>query len=172
MFQVIVLAVTAALVGLDQLTKWLTVTFLKGEQALVLIPGVFDLTYVENRGAAFGMMQGGRWWFVIFTGAVMLALLAMLLFGKYRRYRLFNACMILIVAGGIGNLIDRIVNGFVVDMLHFHIDAIGFDFPVFNFADCCVVIGSVLLLIFFFFIYDEKAIQKPAEAADETRTEG
>ncbi len=171
MFQAIVLVATALLVGVDQLTKNLTVTYLKGADPLILIPGVFDFTYVENRGAAFGMMEGFRWGFVIFTGIVMAALLALLLFGNYRRFRLFNISVILIVAGGIGNLIDRIANGFVVDMLHFHIDAISFDFPVFNFADCCVVIGAILLLIFFFFLYDDKAPKK-VEDTHENQTDG
>ena len=163
MFQAIVVAIVAVLVGLDQLTKWLTVVNLKGADPLVLIEGVFDLTYLENRGAAFGMMQGARWWFVAFTSVVMLALLGVLLFSRYRRYRLLNAGLILIVAGGIGNLIDRIVNGFVVDMLHFHIAAINFDFPVFNVADCYVVIGALITLFFFFFLYDEKADRRPTE---------
>ncbi len=163
MFQAIVVAIVAALVGLDQLTKWLTVVNLKGADPLVLIEGVFDLTYLENRGAAFGMMQGARWWFVAFTSLVMLALLGVLLFSRYRRYRLLNAGLILIVAGGIGNLIDRIVNGFVVDMLHFHIAAINFDFPVFNVADCYVVIGALITLFFFFFLYDEKADRQSTE---------
>ncbi len=167
MFQAIVLAVTAALVGLDQLTKWLTVVHLKESDPAVLINGILELTYLENRGAAFGVMQGARWWFVAFTSVVMLGLLAVLLFGRYRRYPLFNVGIVLIVAGGVGNLIDRIVNGFVVDMLHFHIAAIGFDFPVFNVADCYVVIGSVLVLFFFFFIYDEKNDRKPMEVSDE-----
>ena len=163
MFQAIVVAIVAALVGLDQLTKWLTVVNLKGADPLVLIDGVFEFTYLENRGAAFGMMQGARWWFVAFTSVVMLALLGVLLFSRYRRYRLLNAGLILIVAGGIGNLIDRIVNGFVVDMLHFHIAAINFDFPVFNVADCYVVIGALITLFFFFFLYDEKADRQPME---------
>ena len=163
MFRAIVIAVVAALVGLDQLTKWLTVLHLK-EEPIVLIDGMLELTYVENRGAAFGMMQGGRWLFVAFTAVVMLALLGLLMFGKYRRYRLFNISLILVIAGGIGNLIDRIANGFVVDMIHVFWKAIGFDFPVFNVADIFVVIGSLLLLLFFFFIYDDK---KRPEATDE-----
>ncbi len=167
MFQGIVLAVMAALVGLDQLTKWLTVANLKGADPLVLVDGVFEFTYLENRGAAFGMMQGARWWFVAFTSVVMVALLAVLLFGRYRRYQLFNIGMILIISGGIGNLIDRIVNGFVVDMLHFHIAAVGFDFPVFNVADCYVVIGALITLFFFFFIYDDKADRKPVEVTND-----
>lgn len=166
MFQGIVLAIVAALVGLDQLTKWLATTFLKDGDPFVLINGVFEFTYLENRGAAFGMMQGGRWLFVVFTAVVMLILLAVLLFGKYRRYLWFNTGVILIAAGGIGNLIDRIFNGFVVDMLHFHIAAINFDFPVFNAADCYVVIGSVLVLFFFFFLYDDKNDKKPMVAHD------
>lgn len=158
MFQAIVLLVVAGLVGVDQLTKWLTVTYLQDEP-ITLIPGFLELTYLENRGAAFGMMQGGRWLFVAFTTAVMLVLLGLLLFGKFRSYRLFNISMILIVAGGLGNLIDRVAQGFVVDMIHVFWEAIGFNFPVFNFADCCVVIGSVILLIFFFFFYDEKQVK-------------
>ena len=167
MFQAIVLVITAVLVGLDQLTKWFTVSNLKGADPLVLIDGVFELTYLENRGAAFGMMQGARWIFVAFTSVVMVALLAVLLFGRYRRYHLFNVSVLLIIAGGIGNLIDRVVNGFVVDMLHFQIAAVGFDFPVFNVADCYVVIGAILTLFFFFFIYDEKADRQTVEVADD-----
>ena len=167
MFQAIVLVITAALVGLDQLTKYLTVANLKGADPLVLIDGVFEFTYLENRGAAFGMMQGARWWFVVFTSLVMVALLAVLLFGRYRRYQLFNVGLTLIIGGGIGNLIDRVANGFVVDMLHFEIAAIGFDFPVFNVADCYVVIGAILTLFFFFFIYDDKNDRKPVEVADD-----
>ena len=167
MFQAIVLAVTAALVGLDQLTKWLTVLYLKESDPAVVINGIFEFTYLENRGAAFGMMQGARWWFVAFTSVVMVGLLRVLLFGRYRRYPLFNVGLVLIIAGGIGNLIDRIVNGFVVDMIHFHIAAVGFDFPVFNVADCYVVVGSIVTLFFFFFIYDDKADRKPVEVADD-----
>lgn len=163
MFQAIAIAVVAVLVGLDQLTKWLTVLHLQ-ENPIVLIDGVLELTYLENRGAAFGMMQGARWLFVAFTAVVMLALLALLMFGQYRRYRLFNVSLILVIAGGIGNLIDRVANGFVVDMIHVFWKAIGFDFPVFNVADIFVVIGSILLLVFFFFVYDDK---KKTEVTDE-----
>ncbi len=158
MFQAIALVGIAVLVGIDQLTKWLTVNFLKGTDPVTIIGGFFELTYVENRGAAFGMMQGERWFFIAFTALVMFALLGLLLFGNYRKHNLFNASLILIVAGGVGNLIDRVANGFVVDFLHFFLKTDTFygDFPVFNFADCCVVIGSVLLLLFFFFFYEEK----------------
>lgn len=152
MFQFTVLAITAALVSLDQLTKWLAVITLKNATAIELLPRVLGLSYVENHGAAFGILQGQRYLFLIITGLVMAALLALLLFGKFRKYRLFNISATLIVAGGLGNFIDRLIHGYVVDFIEF----LFFDFPVFNVADCYVVVGSVLLLVFFFFVYDEK----------------
>lgn len=153
MFQGIVIAVIAALVGLDQLTKWLSVVYLKSGEPVTLIPGVLQLSYTENEGAAFGMLQGGRWFFVVLTGILMAALFAFLLSKKMRRFRLFHISTVLIVAGGIGNLIDRIVQGYVVDFVEVTL----FSFPLFNLADCCVVIGSVLLLIFYGFMYEDDA---------------
>ncbi len=154
MFQFTVLAVAAALVSLDQLTKWLAVLSLKNAGTTEIIPKVLGLTYVENEGAAFGILQGQRLLFLIFTGVVMAAILTLLLFGKFRKYQLFNVSATLIVAGGIGNFIDRLIHGYVVDF----IEVLFFDFPVFNVADCYVVIGSVLLLVFFFFMYDDKKV--------------
>ena len=153
MFQFSVVAIVAALVSFDQLTKWLAVLGLKGAETAVLLPKVLGFTYVENRGAAFGILQGQRWLFLIFTGIVMAAILALLLFGKFRRFPVFNISATLIVAGGFGNFIDRLIHGYVVDF----IEVLFFDFPVFNVADCFVVVGSVLLLIFFLFMYDDKA---------------
>lgn len=152
MFQFLVLAITAALVSLDQLTKWLAVISLKNAEPVTVIPHVLGFTYVENRGAAFGILQGQRWLFLIFTGVVMAAILVLLLFGRFRRYRLFNISATLIVAGGVGNFIDRLIHSYVVDFLEF----LFIEFPVFNVADCYVVVGSILLLVFFFFFYDDK----------------
>ena len=154
MFQLTVLAIAAALVSVDQLTKWLAVLSLKGADTAVVIPHVLGFTYVENRGAAFGILQGQRWLFLVFTGVVMAAMLALLLFGKFRKQHLFNISTNLIVAGGIGNFIDRLIHGYVVDFL----EILLFEFPVFNVADCYVVVGSILLLVFFFFFYDDKQL--------------
>lgn len=154
MFQFTVLAVIAALVSLDQLTKWLAVLCLKNAETTELIPRILGFTYVENKGAAFGILQGQRWLFLIFTGIVMAAILALLLFGKFRKHLWFNISATLIVAGGIGNFIDRLIHGYVVDF----IEVLFFEFPVFNVADCYVVIGSALLLVFFFFLYDDKKV--------------
>lgn len=154
MFQFTVLAITAALVSVDQLTKWLAVLSLKNAEATTIIPKLLGFTYVENTGAAFGILQGQRWLFLILTGAVMVAILALLLFGKFRKHLIFNISATLIVAGGLGNFIDRLIHGYVVDF----IQVLFFEFPVFNVADCYVVIGSVLLLVFFLFMYDDKKV--------------
>ena len=153
MFQFTVLAIIAVLVGLDQFTKWLAVLSLKEAPAISWIPQVLGFSYVENEGAAFGILQGARWFFLVLTGVTMVAVLLLLLFGNFRRYTLFNISATLIVAGGFGNFIDRLVHGYVVDFIEF----LFIDFPVFNVADCYIVVGSVLLLIFFCFIYDDKA---------------
>ncbi len=160
MFQCLVIAVTAVLVGLDQLTKWLAVVYLKNGEPLVLIPKILQLSYTENEGAAFGMLEGGRWFFVALTAIIMIALSLFVLCGRFRCYRMFNISAVLILAGGIGNLIDRVVQGYVVDMIEVTLVS----FPLFNVADCCVVIGSVLLLIFFLFFYEDKT---PTEVPHE-----
>ncbi len=153
MLQGIVIAVVAVLVGLDQLTKWLAVVYLKSGEPVTLIPGVLQLSYAENEGAAFGMLQGGRWFFVVLTGMMLVALLVFVLSGKLRRFWMFNCSAVLILAGGIGNLIDRLVQGYVVDF----IETTFITFPLFNVADCCVVVGSLLLLVFFGFVYEDTA---------------
>ena len=147
--QAVILIAIAALTALDQLFKALAVYWLKGNPPHVLIDGVFELHYSENPGAAFGILQDHRWLFISVTILVMAFMLVLLMSGKFRRYPLMNISGVLIVAGGVGNLIDRIANGYVVDFLYFRL----INFPIFNFADCCVVVGAVLLLIFFFFFY-------------------
>lgn len=137
---IIYFAIAVLLIAIDQITKYLTVKFLEPISNLDLIPKFLSLTYVENRGAAFGIMQDSRWFFVIITLVFLIGL------GIYaarlkKRSRLFCISSALVCAGAIGNLIDRVLNGFVVDMIRVHL----FDFPVFNFADCCIVIGMVLL---------------------------
>lgn len=151
---------------LDQVFKYVAVIFLKEEPAFVLIDGIFELVYVENTGAAFSILTDQRWFFIIVTSIVMLFLLMVILSGRYRRHPLLNVSFVLVLAGGVGNLIDRIVHGYVIDYLYFR----WIDFPVFNFADCCLVVGAIFMLIFFFFIYEDKSPKKvPAEkgAADD-----
>lgn len=160
MLQCGILLAVAALVGLDQWTKWLASAYWR--QPVKLWDGVFELTYLENRGAAWGIGQGGRWFFVAATSVVTLVVLWLLLSGKARKSRFLTASGILIAAGGIGNLIDRALNGYVVDFLYVKL----IDFPVFNIADCCVVIGAILFLVYMLFIYKEPANPPVKEAAD------
>ncbi len=164
MFQCMILAVTAVLVGLDQLTKWLAVMYLRSGNDVTVIPRILDFSYAENTGAAFSILSDERWFLIVITLIVMLALGAFVLFGQFRRYKLFNASATLILSGGIGNLIDRLVQGYVVDFAKVTF----MDFPIFNVADCFVVVGSALLLIFFCFVYEDKA---PSEASNEQATD-
>ncbi|MBQ6706355.1 MAG: signal peptidase II [Clostridia bacterium] len=161
----------ALLIALDQWLKYLATVHLKGNPAIPLIEDVFELLYVENPGAAFSILQNQRLFFILFTGIVMLFLLTVLVSGRYRRYMLLNISFVLVLAGGIGNLIDRIVNGVVIDYLYFK----WIDFPVFNFADCCLVIGAILMLIFFFFVYEDTSLSKqkqpPANKTEEASDE-
>ena len=165
MFQGLVMAVMAVLVGLDQLTKWLAAVYLKPTpEGVTVIPKLLDFQYITNEGAAWGLFEGEKWFLVVLTTITTMALLIFLLSGKLRRFALFNVSTILIVAGGIGNLIDRLVHGAVVDF----IKTTFMSFPIFNVADCYVVIGSVLMLIFFLFFYEEKA---PAEGSHGNETD-
>lgn len=138
----IIPAVVALLVGLDQFVKYLAVTYLQGAPAIRLWPNVFHLTYVENRGAAFGMMQGKQMFFVVITLIVLLGI-----FWYWKQIpnnntgKWMKVALVLIVSGALGNLIDRIVLDYVVDMFYF----ILIDFPVFNVADICVVVGVCLM---------------------------
>lgn len=107
MLQIIILAATALLVGIDQLTKWLAVEYLQEGEPFPIIDGVFELLLHKNPGAAFGLFEGQRWLFMGITVVVIVVLAAILMSGKYRQYRLVNLSGTLIIAGGIGNMIDR-----------------------------------------------------------------
>lgn len=134
---------TILLVLADQITKWLTIRFLASGERVALISGILSLTYVENRGAAFGILAGARWFFIAIT---LLVVAALVVYGikKNPPSVLFKISAPLICAGAVGNLIDRVFRGYVVDM----IEATFIDFPVFNVADCCVVIGAVLFCLY------------------------
>ena len=147
-------------IGLDQLFKYLAIQFLSGIETLPLINGVLNLTYLENRGAAFGIFQGKKFLLVGITGLLILGLIVLLLAGRNRSTMLMWAVG-LIIGGGIGNLIDRIFRGYVVDYVHVRF----IQFPIFNFADCLVVIGTIMIIIYFLFIEGRK---KTDEKTQET----
>lgn len=144
------------LIALDQITKWLAVVKLKPIHDIPIIKGVFHLTYVENRGAAFGIFQGKHLFFII-TTILVVTFVTIYYFklplGKESYWMRFS--LVLLVAGAIGNLIDRIRLGYVVDFLYFKL----IDFPVFNVADICVVVGVAILSLLILIIPDEKNIK-------------
>lgn len=147
---VLSLAAAAAGIAIDQAFKLLVLQQLRPLGQLELIPGFFSLTYVENRGAAFGMLENHQWLFISVTAVVCVAIAALLVF--YRGHTaLTRTALALILSGGIGNLLDRVRYGYVVDYLHFH-----FFPPVFNFADICVTVGCCLLILYLLLFADDK----------------
>ena len=151
-------------IWLDQLTKWLAVTLLQGNPSVPIIPGALQLTYLENPGAAFGMLQNNRWVFLIISTVGILAVLAYMLI-KRPSSKLLCLALSFIVGGGIGNMIDRVLLGYVVDFVDFCL----INFAIFNVADCfvCVGAGFMALWVILDSIREEKA-RKAAEAAAKT----
>ncbi len=131
---------------LDQLTKILAVQNLAPAGSVVVIPKILNFTYVENRGAAFGMLADHRWVFMVISCVAIVALGAYLIVKKPKSY-LERISLALIVGGGIGNMIDRFRLGYVVDF----IDATFVDFYVFNVADSAVCVGCGLLILYLIF---------------------
>lgn len=143
-------------VGLDQWTKYLAVVRLKGQEPFVIWENVFEFLYSENRGAAFGMMQGKQFFFFLVAAAVILGV-AYLMYRMPadKRYLPLVICLFLITAGAIGNMIDRIRLGYVVDFLYFSL----IDFPIFNVADCYVTIATGLAMLLILFHYKETDLE-------------
>ena len=143
------------LVLLDQYTKHLAVLYLKEKSDIYLIPGVLHLHYLypENRGIAFGFMQGGIPLFVILTLALSVFIICMMIrTPKTKHYRPLMAVCILVLSGAFGNLIDRAFRRFVIDFIYF----VPIDFPVFNLADVYVVTGCILFVILTLFYYRDE----------------
>jgi lipoprotein signal peptidase len=145
---------------LDQLTKWLAEKFLFPlGKSVTVIPYVAKLTYAENRGAAFGSLEDSRWIFMVASTVLILILSAYLYLG-FSENKLYEVSIAMIISGGIGNMIDRLALGYVIDFIDFRL----INFAVFNFADCCVVIGTFLLIIICIYsIYKEHKEKSKSE---------
>jgi len=143
-------AIFVSMVGADQLLKLWAMNHLQGNP-IPIIDGVFELFYHENRGAAFGMLQGGRIIFIIVT--LLIAALGIWAMIKQPLFQKMGVriCTTLVIAGGIGNWIDRVFRGYVIDFLYFK----PINFPIFNLADSCVTCGAIALAIFILFTKDE-----------------
>ena len=135
-------AAVAAGVAIDQYIKMLVLAQLQPLGRVEVIPGLFQLIYVENRGAAFGILANYQWLFIVLTSVICLAMAASLIWYKHHT-GLTRTAATLIIAGGLGNLIDRVRLNFVVDYLH-----VEFFPPVFNFADICVTVGCGLMVLY------------------------
>ncbi|SEF68314.1 signal peptidase II [Caloramator fervidus] len=140
----------ALIIFIDHLTKYLAKIKFSSGKELTLIQNYLEFTYVENRGAAFGILKEKKFFLVGFTILAVSYMLYYLVANKNLN-KWYRVSLILIISGAIGNLIDRIFRGYVIDFIHFYIKNI-FDWPVFNVADISVVLGSILLGISMIFI--------------------
>ena len=159
----------------DQVTKYLVVSNMELYESIDVIPGVFRFTYIHNDGAAFGSLDNARWIFMILSTVAIVAILGYL-FWKKPQDKLLLSSLILITSGGIGNMIDRIRLGYVIDFIDFCA------FPkiwmwIFNVADVCVCVGAGLLALWM--ILDtvkeakkEKAQKLAAQSAQESDQNG
>ncbi|NCB91476.1 MAG: signal peptidase II [Clostridia bacterium] len=152
-YGIIGLLATALLTLLDQWTKHLAVLHLAGKNDIILIKGVFQLQYLENRGAAFGIFQNQIWIFVILTVIFLLAVIWIYFkIPREKKYLILHIVAVVLTAGAMGNFIDRIRLGYVVDFFYFSL----IDFPIFNVADIFVVISFIIIAICILFIYKEE----------------
>ena len=161
----------ALLVGLDQWTKQLAVQHLAGQPDIILIKDILVLQYLENTGAAFGLLKNKGWIFIVFT-------VIFLLFGGYlfvktpkaKRYAPLHIIVVFLLAGAIGNLIDRVLHAYVIDFIYF----VPINFPIFNVADMYVTVSAVILMLLIGFYYKDEDftfLNKQSEVPDNDMTE-
>ncbi len=141
------------LIALDQLTKYFATKYLQDNKPFVIIDNVLELTYVENRGAAFGILQNKQLLFYALTIVVLVTICVLLYkIDNFKNNILYFVFLILIFSGAIGNFIDRLKNKYVVDFIYFK----PIDFPVFNLADIYITIACIFMIIYLFIFDREK----------------
>ena len=131
-------------VAIDQISKSIVISTMKLSQKVVLIENFFSLTHVRNYGAGFSILQNARLFLTVIS-IVAVIVLSYMLITSNRKDKVLNISYLFIISGAIGNLIDRLNNGYVTDFLDFII--FGYDFPVFNVADCFITVGCFLMII-------------------------
>lgn len=147
----------AAAVILDQWTKHLAVIHLKDQTPYTIIEGIFKLQYLENRGAAFGLLQNQRLFF--YFSVLLISVLVIGFYAKVpmtTKYLPLRLCSVFVLAGGIGNFIDRVRLNYVVDFFYFEL----IDFPIFNVADIYVTVSMFVLCFLIFFYYKEEDLDR------------
>ena len=141
------------LVFLDQITKFGAINFLKDKDDFTIIKGVLSLHYLENTGAAFSLLEGKQLLFSIVTPVFGIVLLyIMIKMPKSKKFLPLNYIIVFLIAGAVGNYIDRIMNHYVVDFIYFSL----INFPVFNVADCYVTVSVIILFILILFFYKDE----------------
>ena len=145
--------ISAIAVFIDRYTKILAVANLKGRPSYVLIKGVFEFLYSENRGAAFSILQGKQWFFYIVTLLVLLVIYYIVYKLPFeKKYMPLFYILCFIFAGALGNFIDRVVYAYVVDFIYISL----INFPIFNMADIYISIATTVLIVCLLFIYKEE----------------
>ena len=145
------------LVVLDQFTKYLAVSNLMNKPDIIIIPGVLQLHYLENTGAAFSLLQGRQILFAIITPVLLIFLLySIVRMPQVKKYNVLDYVVVVVIAGAIGNYIDRIVNNYVVDFIYFSL----INFPVFNVADIYVTCGVIVLFFLVLFYYKDEDFEE------------
>ena len=137
----------------DQLTKLWALAELRGSEGISVITGIFELQYLENRGAAFGILQNHQVLFLLIT--VLAAVLLTYIYARIpddKKYIPLRICYVLLMAGAFGNMIDRAFRGYVVDFFYFKL----IDFPIFNVADIYVTVSFAVLAVLILFVYKEE----------------
>ena len=151
------LILTVLLIALDQFTKILAVRHLMNKADIIIIPNVLQLHYLENTGAAFSILEGKQIVFAIITPILLIALCYILVkMPRVKKYQALDYIIVFLVAGAIGNYIDRIMNNYVVDFIYFSL----INFPVFNVADCYVTVSVILLLILIMWYYTDEDLDE------------
>lgn len=151
---------------LDQITKYYAYSILRTGSSINILEGIFRLNYCENRGAAFGVMQNKIWLFAIITVLIIGGVIWFMIKRKPKS-KLLVVSLTLLTGGALGNFIDRIGRGFVVDFLDFCL----INFPIFNVADCFVVIGAILLAIYILFFSPDFPSDKKNKTSEENSEE-
>ena len=166
-FKIAMILYSLVLFGIDQLTKWLAVTRLKPVGTIPIIKfgetEWINLTYCENTGMSFSLLEGQRF-ILIAVPIILIALVEWYIFSGRAKTKAMTFALASLAGGGLGNLIDRIVQGYVVDFIDFRI----INFAIFNFADICAVLGGFAFAIM---IFIEDIKEEKAKKADKAKTE-
>lgn len=158
------LLIACACVGFDQLTKYWAILYLKDQPNFLIWPDVFEFEYCENTGAAFSLFRDHVWLLSVISIVFLTAITVAVFRVKLPNIRWVRVAALLIVSGGVGNLIDRLARGFVVDFISVEL----IDFPIFNIADCFVCIGAIVLLVYAIFIYKDPTETNGVKANNAT----